>query len=163
MNNEQDDTGYSYTPGEGLRLGSRFSRLPALMRAGAPDPRTARPHTKQGGTAETARPATAARVAKAIKVDPARAAIRAERERITDVFASEHVKGRYQTAVTLLVDTNLSADSITRILARAPYSAANEREHFEARKCGAEARAQAAKPNHGWGEIHAKLAKLRGN
>lgn len=101
--------------------------------------------------------------------DPVSLARAEERQRISDVFASEHVAGREKAAAKLLATSDMSASAIVAVLPDlTPAAAASDdgaamlaamRENANADLGqGGEPQVEA---NHGWGDIHAEVQKDR--
>lgn len=106
--------------------------------------------------------------------DDAVATARAEeRQRIADVFASEHVQGREMAAAELLAGSDMNADKITAMLPKlTPAASADDGKQMLAQMrenadpdLGNEGEADpaaAAADNHGWGKIHDEIRQERG-
>ncbi|KPL67416.1 hypothetical protein SZ64_04430 [Erythrobacter sp. SG61-1L] len=95
-----------------------------------------------------------------------------ERQRVTDVFASEHVKGREMAAAELIGNSDMKAEAIVAMLPKlTPAASADEGQQMlsQMREGGNPDTGDApgsgepvAQENHGWSKAVAKAAKLAG-
>ena len=149
--------------------GRRFAKLSALLSSGAPVK-----HRQPGSAAQATRPSSdtatpaaarpqraAVRQSVAAPRDPAAAARAAERQRLFDVFTSEHVAGREMRAVFLLTSTRMTAADVSQVLALYPSSRTAEADAKA--KIGAIAARGNFDPadKYGWDDIHTELQMER--